>query len=83
MSSGKSAGGRTRTDMELPPEDFESSASTNFTTPANAVEIYNIFYILSSSFSSIFRNFLQISSVFSFSISMPASSLYSLIKSER
>ena len=28
------AGGRNRTDMELPPEDFESSASTNFTTPA-------------------------------------------------
>jgi len=28
------AGGRNRTDMELPPEDFESSASTSFTTPA-------------------------------------------------
>lgn len=30
------AGGRNRTDMELPPEDFESSASTNFTTPARS-----------------------------------------------
>ncbi len=28
------AGGRNRTDMELPPLDFESSASTSFTTPA-------------------------------------------------
>ena len=28
------AGGRNRTDMELPPEDFESSASTSSTTPA-------------------------------------------------
>ena len=28
------AGGRSRTDMELPPRDFESRASTNFTTPA-------------------------------------------------
>jgi hypothetical protein len=28
------AGGRTRTGMDLRPEDFESSASTNFTTPA-------------------------------------------------
>ncbi len=28
------AGGRNRTDMESPPEDFESSASTNSTTPA-------------------------------------------------
>ena len=29
------AGGRNRTDMELPPRDFESRASTSFTTPAN------------------------------------------------
>ena len=28
------AGGRNRTDMELPPRDFESRASTSFTTPA-------------------------------------------------
>ena len=28
------AGARNRTEMELPPEDFESSASTSFTTPA-------------------------------------------------
>ncbi len=28
------AGGRTRTGMSLRTEDFESSASTNFTTPA-------------------------------------------------
>ena len=28
------AGGRNRTDMEQAPLDFESSASTNFTTPA-------------------------------------------------
>lgn len=27
-------GGRTRTDTGLPPSDFESDASTNFTTPA-------------------------------------------------
>ncbi len=31
----RSAGGRTRTDMELPPRDFESRASTSFTTPAS------------------------------------------------
>ena len=30
-----SAGGRTRTDTELPPRDFESLASTSFTTPAS------------------------------------------------
>ena len=29
------AGGRNRTDMDLHPLDFESSASTNFTTPAH------------------------------------------------
>ena len=29
------AGGRNRTGMSLRTEDFESSASTNFTTPAN------------------------------------------------
>ena len=29
------AGGRTRTGMSLRTEDFESSASTNFTTPAD------------------------------------------------
>lgn len=28
------AEGRNRTDMGLPPPDFESGASTNFTTPA-------------------------------------------------
>lgn len=28
------AGGRSRTDMGLPPPDFESGASTSFTTPA-------------------------------------------------
>jgi hypothetical protein len=28
------AGGRNRTDMESPPADFESAASTSFTTPA-------------------------------------------------
>ena len=30
------AGGRTRTGMVLPPGDFESPASTSFTTPAQA-----------------------------------------------
>ena len=30
------AGGRNRTDMELPPRDFESRASTSFTTPAHS-----------------------------------------------
>ena len=29
------AGGRSRTDMEQAPLDFESSASTSFTTPAH------------------------------------------------
>ena len=33
------AGGRNRTDTELPPRDFESRASTNFTTPANVFGI--------------------------------------------
>ena len=33
------AGGRNRTDMELPPEDFESSASTSFTTPALIITV--------------------------------------------
>jgi hypothetical protein len=32
------AGGRNRTGTELPPEDFESSASTSFTTPARKIE---------------------------------------------
>jgi hypothetical protein len=41
------AGGRNRTDMELPPEDFESSASTSFTTPAWS-ESYTNPYFLSS-----------------------------------
>ena len=31
------AGDRNRTDTELPPVDFESTASTNFTTPALGV----------------------------------------------
>ena len=35
------AGGRNRTDMELPPEDFESSASTSFTTPARGKSYTN------------------------------------------
>ena len=34
--NGGGAGGRTRTDTMLPSEDFESSASTSFTTPAQA-----------------------------------------------
>ena len=34
------AGGRNRTDMGLPPRDFESRASTSFTTPAVKV-VYN------------------------------------------
>ena len=29
------AGGRNRTDMDIHPLDFESSASTSFTTPAH------------------------------------------------
>ena len=29
------AGGRNRTDTRLPSQDFESCASTNFTTPAH------------------------------------------------
>ncbi len=33
------AGGRNRTDTELPPRDFESRASTNFTTPAKCFGI--------------------------------------------
>ncbi len=33
-SIGIGAEGRNRTDMELPPRDFESRASTSFTTPA-------------------------------------------------
>ncbi len=41
------AGGRNRTDMELPPEDFESSASTSSTTPAR-IESYTNPYCLSS-----------------------------------
>lgn len=36
------AGGRNRTDMELPPEDFESSASTSFTTPARTKTYTNL-----------------------------------------
>ena len=31
---GSGAGGRNRTDTRLPSQDFESCASTNFTTPA-------------------------------------------------
>jgi hypothetical protein len=41
------AGGRNRTVMELPPEDFESSASTSFTTPARD-ESYTNLLLLSS-----------------------------------
>ena len=36
------AGGRNRTDMESPPEDFESSASTSFTTPAHGKPYPNL-----------------------------------------
>lgn len=37
------AEGRTRTDTELPLLDFESSASTNFTTPAlQIVTLWNL-----------------------------------------
>jgi hypothetical protein len=32
------AGGRTRTDMGLPPPDFESGAYTDFATPAEVIE---------------------------------------------
>ena len=32
--AGIGAGGRSRTDMSISPLDFESSASTSFTTPA-------------------------------------------------
>jgi hypothetical protein len=34
------AGGRNRTDMTLRSLDFESSASTSFTTPANEDDLY-------------------------------------------
>ena len=34
------AGGRSRTGTELPPLDFESSASANFTTLANLIALY-------------------------------------------
>lgn len=33
------AEGRTRTDMVLPPVDFESTAYTNFATPAGSVQV--------------------------------------------
>lgn len=33
------AEGRNRTDTGLPPPDFESGASTNFTTPAKVKDI--------------------------------------------
>ena len=33
------AGGRTRTDTRFPSRDFESRASTNFTTPAMVVRL--------------------------------------------
>ena len=43
------AGGENRTRMELPPEDFESSASTNFTTPAQlSFYIYIFIFFLST-----------------------------------
>ena len=41
------AGGRNRTDMELPPEDFESSASTSFTTPARGKSYTNLLLLSS------------------------------------
>ena len=41
------AGGRNRTDMELPPEDFESSASTSFTTPARDKSYTNLLLLSS------------------------------------
>ena len=40
---GFGAGGRNRTDMELPPRDFESRASTSFTTPAP--DAANAYYV--------------------------------------
>ncbi len=36
------AGSRTRTDMVLPPRDFESRASANFAIPAYALNNYQI-----------------------------------------
>ena len=41
------AGGRNRTDMELPPADFESAASTSSTTPARG-KTYTNTVLLSS-----------------------------------
>ncbi len=41
------AGGRNRTVMELPPEDFESSASTSFTTPARDESYTNLLFLSS------------------------------------
>ena len=37
------AGGRNRTDTEQAPLDFESSASTSFTTPAKGLSCCNCF----------------------------------------
>ena len=41
------AGGRTRTDTDFTPQDFESSASANFTTPAH-LQLYHATRFLSS-----------------------------------
>ena len=41
------AGGRTRTDTDFTPQDFESSASANFTTPAH-LQLYHAERFLSS-----------------------------------
>ena len=41
------AGGRTRTDTDFTPQDFESSASANFTTPAH-LQLYHAAQFLSS-----------------------------------
>ena len=40
------AGGQNRTDMGLPPRDFESRASTNFTTPAKIYRIFEKSYVV-------------------------------------
>ena len=51
------AGGRTRTDTDFTPQDFESSASASFTTPAQ-ITIYHSVGELTSVFATA-RNVLQ------------------------
>lgn len=48
------ARGRTRTGTVLLPTDFESVASTSFTTRASASSLYMISYILTISFFNLF-----------------------------